>query len=150
MLDSVKLAVAFGFEIIEFDKLKAQINGCMTVGLNCKQILINENFSKEWKRYTIAYLLCHYLLFYNNDASLSVKHIDNNEDIWAAYMARLLLIDEELLIKCNYQNLKIEYLSNIFNVPYKIMEKRIDDVDLKKRLKVTELLKKKIEKLGVN
>lgn len=49
---------------------------------------INNNLSKESKRYSIAYLLSTYLLYYNKHEFFCFKYLESCEDYNAAFTAR--------------------------------------------------------------
>lgn len=130
LIDAVKLAKAFGFEIIEHNGLQPLINGIITSSCNSNEIVINDNLSKEQKRYTIIYLISNYLLYYQNQKIFNIRHIYLKEDVDAAYMARLLLIPEKILkISNSKNNENIQYLANIFCVPGIVMSERIADLN---------------------
>ena len=92
LIDITKLAYSFNFEIIEHKGLPDLLNGMITCDVNGNQMAINNNLSKESKRYSIAYLLSTYLLYYKKQEFFSFKYIDLEEDLDASNMARLLLI----------------------------------------------------------
>lgn len=126
LVDTIKLASAFSFEVIEHEELQEQINGIITASNNGHQIVINSNLSKDNKRYIITYLLSTYLLYYQDDEFFIRKHLGSTEDFSAAYMARLLLIDEKIL-KEKIDNNSSKTLANIFQVPHYVMNDRIND-----------------------
>lgn len=56
-------------------------------------------------------------------------HLDNDEDLGASYMARLLLIPERDLRNMSLNGVEdIQCLADIFQVPSCIMEQRIEEV----------------------
>ena len=67
IMDITRFAVLFGFNINESRDLPNDINGKIISTNNNKNIILNIYFSKEQKRYTIAYLISSYLIFYNNE-----------------------------------------------------------------------------------
>lgn len=130
LLDITKLAYSFNFEIIEHDGLPTLLNGMITCNVNGNQIAINNNLSKESKRYSIAYLLSTYLLYYQKQEFFSFKYLESDEDLGAANMARLLLIPESILITmCHDFNENIRRLAEIFEVPCNVMEQRIKEIN---------------------
>ena len=140
LLDIAKLAHQFNFELVEHNGLPKLLNGMVTSGTNSNQMTINNNLSKESKRYSIAYLLSAYLLYYKKQEFFSFKHFEPEEDLEVSYMARLLLIPESLL-KVIYHNCdeNIQLLANTFEVPYNVMEQRIKET---KKLKGSILIKR--------
>lgn len=140
LFDIAKLAYSFDFEIVEQSGLPELLNGMITCDANGKQMAINNNMSKEYKRYSIAYLLSAYLLYYQGQDFFSFQHLEADEDLDASSMARLLLIPESLL-KVIYHNCdeNIQLLANTFEVPYNVMEQRIKET---KKLKNSILIKK--------
>ena len=129
LLDITKLAHLFKFEISEHNGLPELLNGMITCDTKSNQIAINNKLSKESKRYSIAYLLSTYLLYYKKQDFFIFKHLDSDEDLDASYMARLLLIPETILknayIDCGKD---IQLLAKLFEVPDGVMEQRIRDV----------------------
>jgi len=140
--DAVKLANAFGFEIIEHKGLPVLLNGIITCDSNGNQMAINNNISKKKKRYTIIYLLSHYLLYYQNQDFYIQKYSDKEENLDAAYFARLLLIPGNVLLAFDGWNIKnkkvseedIRLWSNIYEVPYDVVNKRYEDLMNKNNL----------------
>lgn len=134
LIDTVKLARAFKFEVVEHKGLPALVNGIITVGGDGHQITINDNLSKDKKRYTIAYLLSTYLLYYQEDVFFIQKYIEKEEDLNAAYFTRLLLISESILLTMspnaitNISDEDNKFLANMFQVPYDVMNKKIEDI----------------------
>lgn len=130
LIDSVKLANALGFEVIQHKGLPGLMNGIITSDSNGKQMAINDNLSKEKKRYSITYLLSTYLLCYQNQDFFKQQHTDFDEDTDSSYMARLLLIPEPLLSSVISQNESKDSksLANAFQVPIDIMEERLDEL----------------------
>lgn len=131
-IDITKLAYLFNFEIVENNELPDLINGMITCDLNGNQMVINNNLSKESKRYSIAYLLSIYLLYYQNEDLFIYKHLEFDEKIDASMMARKLLIPNisESILKRMYSNYmnNIKELSEMFEVPYNVMEQRIKEI----------------------
>lgn len=129
LLDITKLAYLFNFEILEHNGLPEVLNGMITCDTKSNQIAVNNNLSKESKRYSIAYLLSAYLLYYKKQDFFIFKHLDSDENLDASYMARLLLIPETILknvsIICGKD---IQLLTKIFEVPDDVMEQRIREV----------------------
>lgn len=129
LLDITKLAYSFNFEIVEHKGLPDLLNGMITCDANGNQMAINNNLSKESKRYSIAYLLSTYLLYYQKQEFFSFKHIDSKEDLDASNMARLLLIPESILkTMCPDYDENSQWLAEMFEVPYNIMEQRIKEI----------------------
>lgn len=110
-MDITKLAYLFNFEIVENNGLPDLLNGMITCDLNGNQMVINNNLSKESKRYSIVYLLSIYLLYYQNENFFIYKHLEFDEKIDASMMARKLLIPNisESILKVMYPN----YMNNI-------------------------------------
>lgn len=131
-IDITKLAYLFNFEIVENNGLPDLLNGMITCDLNGNQMVINNNLSKESKRYSIAYLLSIYLLYYQNENFFIYKHLEFDEEIDASMMARKLLIPNisESILKVMYPNYmnNIQELSEMFEVPYNVMEQRIKEI----------------------
>lgn len=140
LIDATKLAYSFGFEIIEHKGLPDLLNGIITSNINDNQMAINDNLSKEHKRYSIAYLLSAYLLYYQKQDFFDYKHLDLEEDLDASYMARLLLIPEAILEKiCTDVDNNVQWLADMFQVPCNVMEQRIKEI---KKSKCSILTKK--------
>lgn len=129
LIDITKLASSFGFEVIEHKGLPDLLNGMITCDINGNQMAINDNLSKERKRYSVAYLLSNYLLYYQKQEFFDSKHLDSDEDLDASYMARLLLIPESILKTINSDlGENIQWLADMFQVPYDIMEQRVQEI----------------------
>lgn len=140
LLDITKLAYSFNFEIVEHKGLPDLLNGMITCDINGNQMAINNNLSKEYKRYAIAYLLSTYLLYYQKQEFFSFKHLGSDEDLEASNMARLLLIPESILKTiCPDCNENVQWLADMFEVPYYVMEQRIKEI---KKSKGSVLTKK--------
>ena len=138
LIDFTKLASSFGFEIIEHKGLPDLLNGMITCDINGNQMAINSNLSKERKRYSIAYLLSNYLLYYQKQEFFDSKHLDSVENLDASYMARLLLIPESILKTINPDlGENIQWLADIFQVPYDIMEQRVQEIKKTNRKRIT-------------
>jgi len=142
LLDITKLAYSFNFKIIEHKGLPDLLNGMITCDANGNQMAINNNLSKESKRYSIAYLLSTYLLYYQEQEFFSFKHIESEEDLDASNMSRLLLIPESILkTMCPNHDEDTQWLAEMFEVPYNVMEQRIKEI---KKSKNSVLIKKLI------
>ena len=129
LIDITKLAYSFNFEIVEHKGLPELLNGMITSDINGNQMAINNNLSKESKRYSIAYLLSTYLLYYQNQEFFSFKHLESDEDLDASNMARLLLIPESILKTiCPDCDEDTQWLAEMFEVPYTVMEQRIKEI----------------------
>ena len=139
LLDIAKLAHQFNFEIVEHNGLPKLLNGMVTSDTNSNQMTINNNLSKGQKRYSIAYLLSNYLLYYQGQDFLIFKYNNCAEDLEISYMARVLLIPSSALEHA-YSDISenIEILSNIFEVPDNVMEQRIQDIKKIKRLNLVK------------
>ena len=133
LIDITKLAYSFNFEIVEHKGLPELLNGMITCDINGNQMAINNNLSKESKRYSIAYLLSTYLLYYQNQEFFSFKHLESDEDLDASNMARLLLIPESILKTiCPDYDEDTQWLAEMFEVPYTVMEQRIKEIKISK------------------
>ena len=141
LLDITKLAYSFNFEIVEHKGLPELLNGMLTCDINGNQMAINNNLSKESKRYSIAYLLSTYLLYYQNQDFFSFKHLELEEDLDASNMARLLLIPESILKTiCSDCDGDTQWLAEMFEVPYTVMEQRIKEIKKSKGSVLTKKL----------
>lgn len=130
LFDITKLACSFNFEVVEQSGLPKLLNGMITCDDNGNQMAINNNLSKEYKRYSIAYLLSAYLLYYQKQESFSFKHLESHEDLDASNMARLLLIPKSILkTKRSNHDENIQLLAEMFEVPYSVMDQRIKEID---------------------
>ena len=140
LIDATRLAYSFGFEIVEHKGLPYLLNGIITSNINGNQMAINDNLSKEHKRYSIAYLLSAYLLYYQKQEFFDFKHLDLEEDLEASYMARLLLIPESVLktVGTDIED-NTQWLADMFQVPCNVMEQRIQEI---KKSKCSILTKK--------
>ena len=125
IMDITRFAVLFGFNINESRDLPNDINGKIISTNNNKNIILNIYFSKEQKRYTIAYLISSYLIFYNNEIFLGSHVLDNEIDAVASF-ARILLVPDNKLKACNTRD--CEALASYFSVPIEIMELRLKEV----------------------
>lgn len=125
IMDITRFAVLFGFNINESRDLPNDINGKISSANNNKKIILNIYFSKEQKRYTIAYLISSYLIFYNNEIFLGSHVLDNEIDAVASF-ARILLVPDNKLKACNTRD--CEALASYFSVPIEIMELRLKEV----------------------
>lgn len=142
LIDATKLACSFGLEIVEHKGLPAFLNGIITSDINGNQMAINYFLSKETKRYSIAYLLSAYLLYYQKQDFFLFKYLNNSEEnLETSYMARLLLIPESTL-KTIKPNIKYgtTQLAEMFQVPNDVMEQRIQEIKNKKNLLLTRKL----------
>lgn len=88
------------------------------------RIWINKNISKEKQRFTLAHEFCHFLLnekWASRWPFASVEFREKRADTFAMN----LLLPEKALKEAynNYQNLPT--LANMFWVPYKVLEKRL-------------------------
>lgn len=128
LFDIAKLAYSFDFEIVEQSGLPELLNGMITCDANGKQMAINNNMSKEYKRYSIAYLLSAYLLYYQGQDFFSFQHLEADEDLDASSMARLLLIPESIFKRLIPDSLETKWSSEAFEVPYDVMEQRIKEI----------------------
>ena len=103
---------------------------------NNKNIILNIYFSKEQKRYTIAYLISSYLIFYNNEKFLGShflgSHVFDNEIEEVAAFARMLLIPDNKL-KASISK-DCETLAYFFKVPVEVMDKRLKEVYKKDKI----------------
>ena len=141
LIDITKLAYSFNFEIVEHKGLPELLNGMITSDINGNQMAINNNLSKESKRYSIAYLLSTYLLYYQNQEFFSFKHLESDEDLDASNMARLLLIPESILKTiCPDCDENTQWLAEMFEVPYTVMEQRIKEIKKSKGSVLTKKL----------
>lgn len=141
LLDITKLAYSFNFEIVEQKGLPVLLNGIITCDINGNQMAINNNLSKEYKRYLIAYLLSGYLLFYKKQDFFCFKHTCLFEDSDASSMARLLLIPESILKTiCPDCDENTKWLAEMFEVPYNVMEQRIKEIKKSKGSFLTKKL----------
>ena len=99
-------------------------------------IILNIYFSKEQKRYTIAYLISSYLIFYNNEKFLGShflgSHVFDNEIEEVAAFARMLLIPDNKL-KASISK-DCETLAYFFKVPVEVMDKRLKEVYKKDKI----------------
>ena len=138
VIDITKFATLFGFDVSESYDLTDNINGKITSTNNSKKIVLNINFSKAHKRYTIAYLISSFLIFYNNETFLGSHTLDDEIDEVAAF-ARMLLIPENKLtfvrkLSLHQNKLKkytasdCENLAYLFNVPIEVMDIRLKEV----------------------
>ena len=125
IIDITKFARSFGFSVNESSDLPDDINGKINSANNNKKIILNIYFSKEQKRYTIAYLISSYLIFYNNDIFLGSHVLDNEIDAVASF-ARILLVPDNKLKACNTRD--CEALASYFSVPIDMMELRLKEV----------------------
>lgn len=125
IMDITRFAVLFGFNINESHDLPNDINGKIISTNNNKNIILNIYFSKEQKRYTIAYLISSYLIFYNNEKFLGSHVLDNEIEEVAAF-ARMLLIPDNKLKLCTTTD--CETLAYFFKVPVEIMDLRLKEV----------------------
>lgn len=140
LIDATKLATSFGFEVVEQKEIPDLYSGIITCDSNGKQMAINNNMSKESKRYSITYLLSAYLLYYQKQDFFTFKHLISNEDFEVSYMTRLLLIPESVIEKVYPNAIKDQnLLANIFQVPYNVMEQRLKEI---KETKHQVLIKK--------
>ena len=139
LIDISKLASSFKFDIIEHNELPDLLNGVITCNGENNQMAINNNLSKGQKRYSIAYLLSSYLLYYQGQDFLIFKHNNCAENFEISYMARVLLIPSSTLEHA-YSDISenIKILSNIFEVPDNVMEQRIQDLKKIKRLNLVK------------
>lgn len=141
LIDVTRLVNSFNFEIVENIGLPKLLNGIVTCDMNGNQMCINNNLSKESKRYSIAYLLSTYLLYYSKQEFFSFNHLESCEDYNAAFMARLLLIPESIL-RTAYSNSNgdIQYLSELFEVPSNVMEQRLKEINKFKKFALKKYL----------
>jgi len=143
LIDVTKLACSLGFSVLQSDELSISLSGLITCNKESNQIAVNNNLSKKDKRYSIAYLLSTYLLYCQNQDSFTFEHHDSDEDVEAAYMARLLLIPDSVLeTLCPNANPDELGLVDKFQVPYSIIEQRIEEIS--KRPKHPVLIKKNL------
>lgn len=131
IMDITRFAVLFGFNINESHDLPNDINGKIISTNNNKNIILNIYFSKEQKRYTIAYLISSYLIFYNNEKFLG-SHVFDNEIEEVAAFARMLLIPDNKL-KASISK-DCETLAYFFKVPVEVMNKRLKEVYKKDKI----------------
>lgn len=149
LIDITKLASSFEFEIVEHNGLPELMHGIMTCDSNRKQMAINDNLSKEKKRYTIAYLVSIYLLYYQNQEFFMHKHLEKDENLEASYMARSLLIPAPIFATiCPDANGNTQWLADMFQVPCDIMKKRIQEIKKEKNTILTKKIAKSLH-IGV-
>lgn len=136
IIDITKFARSFGFIVNESSDLPNDINGKIISTNNNKNIILNIYFSKEQKRYTIAYLISSYLIFYNNEKFLGShflgSHVFDNEIEEVAAFARMLLIPDNKL-KASISK-DCETLAYFFKVPVEVMDKRLKEVYKKDKI----------------
>lgn len=138
LIDATKLAYSFGFKIEEHKGLPDLLNGVITCDRNGNQMAINNNLSKEKKRYSITYLLSAYLLYYQNQDFFDFKHLTSDENLEVSYMTRLLLVPDDVLN--HYINDNNQRLSDMFQVPHNVMEQRVQEIKKAKGLVLTKKL----------
>lgn len=131
IIDINKFARSFGFSVNESSDLPKNIKDKINSANNNKNIILNIYFSKEQKRYTIAYLISSYLIFYNNEKFLG-SHVFDNEIEEVAAFARMLLIPDNKL-KASISK-DCETLAYFFKVPVEVMDKRLKEVYKKDKI----------------
>ena len=141
-VDIVRLAQdCYGFMILE-TMLPQKITGMMAVDLKnpvlgtgmSKVIVISSALSAERQRFVVAHELAHYINR-KNDEPLYFRDYDNSqnlEELKADYLARCLLMPEELCSKSDSINMQelIRKFTNIFWISEQRARERIDELGL--------------------
>lgn len=99
------------------------------------RIWISKNISKEKQRFTLAHEFCHFLLKEKWASTWPFASIEFREKRADTFAMNLLLPDKALIEAYNnYQNLPT--LANMFWVPEKVVEKRLNNLFYNKKLYV--------------
>lgn len=139
-IDIIKLAKMFGFKVYEDKNLPHLVLATLEISKNKKRIAVNSAYKNEYKKYYIALELAYYLLQNKNNTTFSDILCEYSLDSLTAKLANEILIPYESFIKLydeirlevRFHSIAIAKLSKVYNLPENVIDKRIQEVLIKK------------------
>ena len=139
-IDSIKLAKMFEFKVYEDKNLPHLVLATLESSKNKKRIAVNSTYKNEYKKYYIALELAYYLLQNKNNIGFSDILCEYSLDSLTAKLANEMLMPYEKFIKLydeirlenRFHSIVIAKLSKVYNLPENVIDKRIQEVLIKK------------------